>query len=147
MALAGAQNLKDRLSDLLGTEIGAENPPTDGEGDEIVNSFLAEKDKVPFAPSSVLASSSIKGISNKKAVKYLRDQAEYPVEFLRLDSGPKRLPNVKDLKVYALGPPRNKALLLDLDPTGDEQFHLAPSGSAMALNGAALGMAFACFTR
>lgn len=139
----GAQDLKNRLSDLLGTEIGAENHPVGDEGTEIIQTFCAEKAKAPLASSSVLASSSIKGISNKKAMKYLRDQAENPVEFLRPNSEPKKLPNVRDLKVYALGPPRNKALLLDLDPEGNEEFYLAPSGSPMALNGAALGMAFA----
>lgn len=141
-ALAGAQDLKHRLSDILGTEIGDDDTENE-EGAEVVKAFRAAKRKEPFAASSGLAASSIKGITNKKAIRYLRNRAIDGVKFLRPDRAPKSLPDVKDLKVYALGPPRNENLLLDLDPEGDEEFHLATLGGALAVGGAATGLAIA----
>jgi hypothetical protein len=50
---------------------------------------------------------------------------------------------VKGLKVYTLGPPLDEALLLDLEPKSNEEFHLASNGNSMALDGDALGLAAA----
>ncbi len=140
--LQGADALRDRLSDLLGTEIGDEGtaPALGKEGAVLLKDFRAAHNANPLAAAPVLAASSIKGITNKRAMKYLRDRAESEI-FLSPDQPPEALPHVKDLKVYALGPPRDEALLLDLDPEGSEEFHLAPSGSGLALAGDALSFA------
>jgi hypothetical protein len=141
----GLQNLTglhDRLSDLLGTEIGDEGiePNPGREGAELLKAFRAARKANPLAAAPVLAAGSVKGISNKRAIKYLRDRAQTET-FLRPDRPPEELPHVKGLKVYALGPPRDEALLLDLDPQSHEEFHLAASSNGMALDGDALGFA------
>lgn len=140
--LQNSTGLHDRLSDLLGTEIGDEGTaPTAGkESEPLLKAFREARKANPMAAGSVLAAVSVKGITNKRAVKYLRDRAKVET-FLRPDRPPEKLPHVKDLKVYALGPPRNEALLLDLDPKSHEEFHLAPSSGGLALDGDAFGFA------
>ncbi len=141
-SLQDADGLHERLSDLLGTEIGDEGtaPAFGKEGVGLLKEFRDARKANPLVAAPVLAAGSIKGITNKRAIKYLRDRAEGET-FLSPDKSPEKLPHLKDLKVYALGPPRNEALLLDLDPEGSEEFHLAPSGTGLALDGDALGFA------
>ncbi|MBP2236301.1 hypothetical protein J2Z31_002815 [Sinorhizobium kostiense] len=67
---------------------------------------------------------AIAGVSNKKAIKFIRDHAEKGVNFLRPDKGPYEVPGVSGLRVFALGPPRDAALLLSLDPQGAEEFRM-----------------------
>lgn len=138
--LHGTETLADRLSDLIGTETGDENAVGAG-GGSITRSFRAAQQAYPLAAKSELAALAIAGISNKEAIRYLRNRSETPVAFLRPDDPPRPLPHVKDLRVYALGPPRDQKLLLDLDPVGAEEFHLAPSGSGQALDGTARSFA------
>jgi len=140
--LLDADKLHERLSDLIGTEIGDEGttPASGKEGAALLKNFRQARKDNPLAAAPVLAAGSIKGITNKRAIKYLRDRAEGET-FLSPDQPPEELPNVKDLKVYALGPPRDEALLLDLDPEGSEEFHIAPSGDGLALDGDVLGFA------
>ncbi len=139
-SLQNAAGLHDRLSDLLGTEIGDEGTAPGKEGERLLKEFRAARKANPLTAVPVLAAGSVKGITNKRAIKYLRDRAESET-FLGPDRPPEELPHVKDLRVYALGPPRNEALLLDLDPQNHEEFHLAPSDSSLALNGDAFGFA------
>ncbi len=139
-ALYGTQSLADRLADLIGTETGDENA-ADGEDGAITRSFRAAQQEYPLATRVELAALAIAGISNKEAIRYLRNRSESPAAFLRPDDPPRALPHVKDLRVYALGPPRDQRLLLDLDPVGAEEFHLASSGSGMALDGIARSFA------
>jgi len=141
--LSNSQNLSHRLSDVLGTETGEDGHQPNSEGKGIVEAFRSNRTKDPFGKFSVLASNSVKGISNKKAMRYLRNRAEDGVDFLGPQSAPKNLPNVKGLKVYALGPPLDEALLLDLEPKSNEEFHLASNGNSLALDGDALGLAAA----
>ncbi len=140
--LPAADGLRARLSDLIGTEVGDDgNLPEDGkEGASLLKSFRKARKGNKLASASVLAAGSIKGITNKRAIKYLRDRAGGET-FLSPEKSPEELPHVKDLKVYALGPPRNEALLLDLDPEGSEEFHIAPIGNQLAIDGDALGFA------
>ena len=140
VGLRDAAGLRERLSDLIGTEIGDEGvaPASGQEGAALLKDFRDARKANPLAAAPTLAAKSIKGITNKRAIKYLRDRADSET-FLRPDQPPEELPHVKDLKVYALGPPRNEALLLDLDPEGREEFHLAPFGTGLALDGDALG--------
>lgn len=142
MGLKGGEGLRARLSDLIGTEIGDDGtaPALGKEGTALLKGFRDARKANPFASTPVLAAGSIKGITNKRAIKYLRDRADGET-FLNPEHPPEELPHVKDLKVYALGPPRNEALLLDLDPEGSEEFHLATSGGRLALDNDALGFA------
>lgn len=137
-ALAGADDLRDRLSDLIGLEVGDEGaaPPAGDEAQAIRAEFDRLRQANPLMAAAELAAASIEGITNKRAIKYLRDRAEGPPKFLRPDRDPAGLPHVKDLKVFALGPPRDEQLLLDLDPRPDEEFHLAGPGRALTLDGA-----------
>jgi len=129
--VAATPDLAERLSDLLGTEIGDDGvvPKKGQEGAEMIEALHAAKAENQLAAASELAAKSIKGITYKKAIKYLRDRADEGTVFLRPDDPPHSLPHVKGLKVYALGPPRNETLLLDLDPEDSEEFHLASSSA------------------
>ncbi len=138
--LGNAAGLRDRLSDLLGTEIGDDGPEPGKEGERLLTAFREARQASPLAPVPLLAARSVKGITNKRAIKYLRNRAKVEA-FLGPERPPEDLPHVNDLKVYALGPPRNEALLLDLDPQSQEEFHLAPSGGGLALDHDAFGFA------
>ncbi|MYA88718.1 MAG: hypothetical protein F4X97_09760 [Boseongicola sp. SB0662_bin_57] len=138
-------DLAQRLSDLIGTEVGGDDAPQpDGsEGLEITDAFRAARAENPQLGMAQLSRLAVKGITNKRATKYLRDRAEATPVFLSPDHPPAELPHVKDLKVYALGPPRDPELLLDLDPEGTEEFHLRARGIRLAVNGEARGFAAA----
>ncbi len=140
-SLKNADDLAARLSDLLGSEIGDEGQPVKPgeEGLTILEAFRAEKKVNPLRAASELAASAIEGITNKNAIKYLRTQSQKPPVFLSPGSPPRSLPLVKGLKVYALGPPRDETLLVDLDPAGGEEFHLALSGRNQPLGADTLG--------
>lgn len=98
--------LKETIEDLLG--------------------FETEDGELPFGAD---AKKKIKGITNKKAIKLLRDRAALNrgTRYLRPHEAPLTLPNVSGIRVFVLGPPENEVLLKDLDPRGDEEFHLAAS--------------------
>ncbi len=138
VALSNADDMRDRLSDLLGLEIGDDGkvPPAGEEAKSIRDDFRKHRKANPLLSLDQLAARSIKGITNKKAIKYLRDRAQKPTKFLRPDQDPIGLPHVKDLKVFTLGPPRDEGLLLDLDPRDNEEFHLAGVHRTVALDGA-----------
>lgn len=142
-AQAGSGAALDRLAELIDTEAGDGGALPDGAAETIRNAFSAAKGANPLAARAELAAAAIEGISNKTAIKYLRDRSEAPVRFLRPDRDPEALPHVRDLRVFALGPPRNEALLLDLDPRENEEFHLAAAGSGMAFDSAARSLALA----
>lgn len=129
--LQGATGLQEIVADLLGTEIGDDgNVPTLGkEGAEIVKRFREAKNANPMLPAAQAAEFALKGKTNKNAMKYVRDKAKQSVRFFSPEDVALPLPSAPAVKVYTLGPPRNEALLLDLDPKGSEKFHLAPSGS------------------
>ena len=72
---------------------------------------------------------SVPGYSNKVAIKGMRDRGR--VKFLAPNEGPYTLPGVDpELRVYALGPPRDPKLLLSLDPSGAEEFKFGLDASA-----------------
>jgi beta-lactamase superfamily II metal-dependent hydrolase len=62
---------------------------------------------------------------NKKSMKVFRDLAEDGVKYLRPHDEILALPGAKDVRVFALGPPRDQDQLEDLEPQSDEQFHLS----------------------
>lgn len=66
---------------------------------------------------------SIKGITNKRAIKKLRDRAER-VRFLQPHQKPVTLPS-SQVRGFVLGPPEDGEKLKDMDPADDEGYHLA----------------------
>ncbi len=80
------------------------------------------------------ARKKIKGITNKTAIKYLRDTAHSGPVFLRPGQPAFLIGGATGAQVHVLGPPRNEKLLLSLDPQGDEEFHI---GGGFALSGEA----------
>lgn len=83
---------------------------------------LSEEDRTLAANEPA----KIKGITNKKAIQLLRQRADFHqgTEYLVPHTKPKNLPKVEGLHVFILGPPQNEAKLKDLDPRGEEEFHL-----------------------
>jgi beta-lactamase superfamily II metal-dependent hydrolase len=112
------------LRDLLSFETG--DDAADALREEF-NNIRAARPELSAREQGVLA---IEGISNKRAIKYLRDKIDGDPVFLRPDRKPYKLKGVEGARVYALGPPRNVPQLLSLEPIGDEQFHLALDGAA-----------------
>lgn len=143
-ALQGVDDgLKDRLNELLGTEIGDDGvaPPIGTEGAEILRRFRVAKQENPLLPAAALADLALKGKTNKDAIAYVRGRAAAPVRFFRPEDDPIPLPGAPAIKVYVLGPPRDDKLLLDLNPKGSEEFKLAPAGTKMAVGANARGFA------
>jgi hypothetical protein len=61
---------------------------------------------------------------NKQSMKVFKDLAEKNrgVKFIRPHEKILTIPDAKDVRVFALGPPRDAAQIADLDPQGDESF-------------------------
>jgi hypothetical protein len=79
---------------------------------------------------------AITGLSNKVAMKRMRDKARR-VRFFSPGESPHQLSGVSGgVRVYALGPPRDPSLLLSLNPKGPEEFKFRLDGPAAALLGA-----------
>lgn len=135
-ALGRHPSLSERLSDLLGLEIGDEGDEiaVGLEGAAVADAFRLAADAWPRATAAQMNLAAVKGITNKDAIAYLRRRANGPETFLGPHLPPVGLPHVKDLRVFALGPPRDVEPLLDLEPKGDEKFHLA-FGRRLALDG------------
>ena len=95
--------------------------------------FEVENDK-PFA-------ASIEGITNKKAIKFVKDKADARegTQYLKPHSTPIKLPNVEGIRIFVLGPPENEAFLKDNDPNHGEGFEFSgPTNEGQALFAAAL---------
>ncbi len=97
------QRVQRLLEDLLSSELSAD--------DRLLATSQPEK---------------IKGITNKKGIQVVQQRAgeKAGTEYLSPHSAPRHLPQVTGLRVFVLGPPQNEAALKDLDPHGDEEFHL-----------------------
>ncbi len=65
------------------------------------------------------------GSMNKKSMQIFKDRAEKGVKYLRPHEKILPLAGAKDVRVFALGPPRDEELIRNLDPEGGEEFHLA----------------------
>lgn len=73
--------------------------------------------------------------SNKRSIKLLKERASNGVKFIKPHEVIFGIPRAKDVRVFALGPPRNVILLEDLDPREDEAYDritLASSGNYFA---------------
>ena len=61
--------------------------------------------------------------ANKRAMDLWKKRATHGPKFLRPDDEIRLVPGTDDIRVYALGPPRDEKLLEDLDPHEGEGFH------------------------
>lgn len=91
-----------------------------------IDTFLAfelggEEELFNFADAMLGAT---KTSSNKKSMKVFKDIAS-DVQFIRPHDRIHTIPGAKDVRVFALGPPRDPDQLKSLDPVGTEEFHLA----------------------
>lgn len=68
---------------------------------------------------------AIDGITNKRAIKFLRDKAQQGPLFLRPGQPAFEIDGADGARAYVLGPPRDRDLLVSLNPRGDEEFHAA----------------------
>jgi hypothetical protein len=73
---------------------------------------------------------------NKQAMKIFKDKAENGVKYIRPHEKILSVPGAKDIRVFALGPPRDLDLLETLDPKGGEEFHMAASAAGFFAAGA-----------
>lgn len=152
-----AKKLRKEFNDkLLGLLAARNSLAADGEDDQVkkIDEFLAFElggdDDEGFnanAATAMLGAAGGAGQSmNKKSMKIFKDLAENGVKYLRPHGAIVKIPGARNLRVFALGPPRDPDLLEDLDPRGDEGFHslaiaTASSGDffAAAATGAAGG--------
>ncbi len=122
---------KDTLIGLvaMGQHLQAASSPRDISLKESIEELLGFETEDGVLPFGADAKKKIKGITNKKAIKLLRDRAAQNrgTRYLRPDEDPLTLPGVSGVRMFVLGPPENEALLKDLDPRGNEEFHLAAS--------------------
>jgi hypothetical protein len=111
LAADGHPEETNRINELMAFELG-------GETDDLtagLQGLAAANGSVP---------------PNKKSMKVFKDlaKANDGVKFLRPHESIYSLPGAKNVRVFALGPPRNETQLLDVDPEGQEEFHMAGGG-------------------
>lgn len=150
-----ANNLRDRFNDTLVALALAEDRIAASDLDPAFGADVAHLLEVELGPKAdrqALAATlkaqngapfgAVDGITNKTAIKYLRDTAQSGPEFLTPEQDAFAMDGTTGAQVYVLGPPRDEKLLTSLDPQGDEEFHI---GSNFALSGeaAAFNMAIA----
>ncbi|MDD7971583.1 hypothetical protein PUT78_10750 [Roseinatronobacter sp. HJB301] len=123
-----------RMAELVETETGDDCAA-------LRNAFTQAKAAHPHARAAALAEMAVAGITNKRAIAWLREKAKNDVVFLSPENPPVALPFVARSEVFTLGPPRDPALLLDLDPQGAEMFDLHRGG--FGLDGAGQGLSIA----
>jgi beta-lactamase superfamily II metal-dependent hydrolase len=110
LAAAGETEQAKQIDDFLAFELGGE--------DEVFDA--------PAAAALLGAAGGDPAQSmNKRSMKVWKDLAENGVRYIRPHEEILVIPGAKDVRVFALGPPRDPDQLEDLDPQGDEQFHLA----------------------
>lgn len=109
LAAAGDGEPVRRLDRMLAFELG---------GDSETFNAAAASALLGAAASDPLNS------ANKKSMKLFKDRASKGVKFLRPHEKIRKLAGTSDVRVFALGPPRDADQLASLDPVGDEAFHL-----------------------
>ncbi|MDK1490357.1 MBL fold metallo-hydrolase [Sinorhizobium sp. 7-81] len=139
LALMGADERLDRagfgvhspnrtmLRDLLSFETGEDA------ADELRERLKEVRRRHPALSARRQGALAIEGITNKRAIKYLRGRIAGDPVFLRPDHEPYQLPGVEGVCVYALGPPRDVELLLSLEPQDEEEFRLSADGPTLSL--------------
>ena len=119
LAAAGDAELARRIDNFLEFELGGD-----------------EDDFVAPAMAGLLgaAGGNPAQSKNKKSMKVFKDRAQRGVRYLRPHEEILALPGAKDVRVFALGPPRDPDQLEDLAPQGEEKFHSLALATASAGN-------------
>ena len=102
----------------------AAGDPSDAHTEEVVNALLDFDLPDPADRGLAAAPGKIAGITNKRAIKVVADRAK-ATEYLHPHTAPRTLPALPGVRFFTLGPPENEARLKDMDPKGEEEFHLA----------------------
>ncbi len=113
LAAAGEASDAARLDDFLAFELG---------GDEEAFDLAA-------ATTLLGAAGKPAGSKNKQSLKLLKDRAREGVRYLRPHQEILPVPGARNARVFVLGPPRDQAMLLDVDPIGREEFHVAQAAA------------------
>jgi beta-lactamase superfamily II metal-dependent hydrolase len=106
--------------------------------DEFLAFELGGDEDAPFdadTAAQLLGAAGSAGQSmNKRSMKVLKDLAKKNrgIKFIRPHEKILTLPNSKDVRVFALGPPRDTEQIGDLDPRGEESFRALAFGSTSA---------------
>lgn len=122
---------RQSLRRLLAFETGDEGG--DGKAsaaDGLLHSLAKIRRDNPSLSFGEQATLAIDGITNKRAIKSLREKlGDRKPTYLNPGKETYSLNGVEGIKVYALGPPRDPAMLLSLNPKGDEEFKFAIDGA------------------
>jgi hypothetical protein len=111
----------ERVDDFLAMEFGLDENPSNG---------------AAFGAALAVAAKNPEDSQNKIAMRLFKNKPEGGPRFLRPHESVFVLPGTSDVRVYALGPPRDRDLT-DTDPEGEEEFHLgAPRSLFSFLAGA-----------
>ncbi|HEX2188538.1 MAG TPA: hypothetical protein VHG51_06540 [Longimicrobiaceae bacterium] len=140
-----AGRLREEFDDkLLGLFAARNRLAADGDAGraEWIDRFLAfefggddEVFDAEAARTALLGAAGARGVSrNKASMKLLKDRARDGVRYVRPHEEILALPGAKDVRVFALGPPRDPDRLTDLNPQGDERFHGLGIATASAGN-------------
>jgi len=109
LAVEGAHDQVSKIDDFLAFELG---------GDE-------EKFDAASAAKLLGAAGDPAKSKNKQSMKLFKDRAANGVKYIRPHEELLTIPGAKDLRIFAMGPPRDLDLLSSLMPEGDEEFHPA----------------------
>jgi beta-lactamase superfamily II metal-dependent hydrolase len=94
--------------------------------DEFLDFELGGDSETDPAPTPVTALAAAGGdpanSMNKRSMKLFKDRAQNGVKYIRPHERIFGVPGAKNVRVYALGPPRDTAQIKDLDPQGEETF-------------------------
>lgn len=121
------KRFKDTLISLVGaaSKLSVSDDPAFKRLAKQVSEFIefeTENEKVKFQISRTFSAKKIKGITNKKAIKFIKDKTEKETIFLEPHGRPHNLYMGSKVRVFTLGPPRKLDLLLSLDPQDGEAF-------------------------
>lgn len=108
LAADGDAERVERIDDLLAFELGGDSEAFDAQE---AAALLAAADGNPAQSN------------NKRSMKIFKDLAQNGVKYIRPHQEILAVPGVKDVRVFALGPPRDLDQLEDLDPRANEEFH------------------------
>jgi hypothetical protein len=115
LAAAGDSHQVQRIDEFLSFELGGE------EG----------RFNAPTAQALLLGASGNPSTSmNKQSMKLFKDKAKKGVTYIRPHESIMTIPRTRNVRVFALGPPRDDTRLQEMDPEGSEGFRSLASASA-----------------
>jgi hypothetical protein len=128
---------KDKLLGLINARnrLAADRPDDAEKIDDFLAFELGGEDEVFDAVAATAmfgAAGGAGGSMNKKSMKVFKDRTADGIRFLRPHDAIHKLPGAENVRVFALGPPRDEDLLTTLDPEGSEEFHSLALGAAPA---------------